>query len=67
MITLHPKFLIKNGKKQFVVFPYEEFVRIKERMEDTEDWMELSRARPGEAKAATVPLARVKQRLGLKK
>lgn len=29
-ITLHPKILRKEGKPQFVVLPYEEFLRMKE-------------------------------------
>ena len=34
MMTLHPEILVKDGKKQFAVLPYEEFVSLKERLED---------------------------------
>lgn len=34
MITLHPEILKKNGKKQFAVLPYEEFVALQEWLTD---------------------------------
>ena len=34
MLTLHPEILVKNGEKQFVVLPYEEFVAVQERLGD---------------------------------
>jgi len=37
MIEFHPEFLKKNGKNEFVVLPYEEFVTIQELLEDAED------------------------------
>jgi len=30
MLKLHPKILVKDGKKHFAVLPYEEFIAIKE-------------------------------------
>lgn len=30
MIELHPEYLTKNGKKQFVVLPYEKFQALQE-------------------------------------
>jgi len=30
MIMLHPEFLKKEGRKEFVVLPYEEFVALQE-------------------------------------
>ncbi|MGA9377737.1 MAG: type II toxin-antitoxin system prevent-host-death family antitoxin, partial [Phormidium sp.] len=37
MIQLHPEYLSKNGKKVFVVLPYEEFQALQELLEDLED------------------------------
>ncbi len=36
MIELHPEFLTKNGKKEFAVLPYEEFMKIQELLEKTQ-------------------------------
>ena len=41
MLTLHPDILVKNGKKQFAVLPYEEFVALQERLADAEDLLDL--------------------------
>ena len=37
MLKLHPEILVKNGKKEFVVLPYEEFLAMQERLADAED------------------------------
>lgn len=66
MMTLHPEILVKDGKKQFAVLPYEEFVSLKERLEDMEDLLQLRNAKKAEAWKPTVPLERAKRQLGLK-
>lgn len=65
-MTLHPEILIKDGKKQFAVLPYEEFVSLKERLEEMEDLLELRKAKKAEGRKRTVPLARVKRQLNVK-
>lgn len=65
MLTLHPEILVKDGKKQFAVLPYEEFVSLKERLEDMEDLLQLRKAKKAEGRKRSVPLARVKRELGL--
>ena len=35
MLTLHPEILVKNGKKQFAVLPYEEFLALQGFRSDT--------------------------------
>jgi len=64
MISLHPEFLSKNGKKEFAVLPYEEFVRIEELLADLEDLRDLREAKLSEAQLPTVTLEEVKRRLG---
>jgi hypothetical protein len=64
MLELHPEFLKKNGKHEFVVLPYEEFVEVQRRLEDAEDVLELRRAKQQDASQPTVPLDEVKRRLG---
>lgn len=65
MIDLHPEVLSRDGKKQFVVLPYEEFVALQELLEDLEDLRELRAAKECEREAPTVPLADAKKALGL--
>jgi hypothetical protein len=65
MITLHPEILIKNGKKQFAVLPYEEFLALQERLADAEDLLDLRKAKRAEGKKRSIPLAAVKRELGL--
>ena len=36
-MSIHPQVIEKEGKKEFVVLPYEEFLAIKESLEDFED------------------------------
>jgi PHD/YefM family antitoxin component YafN of YafNO toxin-antitoxin module len=36
-MSIHPKIIEKNGKKEFVVLPYEEFLRLQEELEDYQD------------------------------
>jgi hypothetical protein len=64
-MTLHPEILIKNGKKQFAVLPYEEFLAAQEKLADAEDLFELRKAKRAEAKKPSIPLSEVKRRLGL--
>ena len=36
-MSIHPQIIEKEGKKEYVVLPYEEFLVIKELLEDFED------------------------------
>ena len=66
MLTLHPEILSKNGKKQFAVLPYKEFVALQSRLADADDLLELRKARRAEGEKKSIPLAEVKRQLGLK-
>ena len=65
MVTIHPNFLERDGKKSFVVLPYEEFVMIEEELQDYEDLKALRAAKAEEADAPGVPLGDVKRELGV--
>ena len=66
MVTIHPNILERDGKKAFVVLPYEEFVMIEEELQEYYDLRELCAAKADEARnAPTVPLCDVKKELGL--
>ena len=66
MLTLHPEILIKDGKKQFAILPYEEFLAIQEHLADAADLLELRKAKRAEAKKRSIPLSEVKVQLGLR-
>ena len=66
LLKLHPEILRKNGKEQFVVLPYEDFVRIQEALEDAEDLLLLEEARRKGKNSPSVPLDEVMRRFGLK-
>lgn len=65
MLTLHPEILVKNGKKQFAVLPYEEFVAVQERLADAEDLLELRKAKRAEGKKPSISLIEAKRQLGI--
>ena len=65
MLKLHPNILQKNGKKEFVVLPYEEFVAMQELLEDAEDLKLLREAREENAGEPGISLEEAKKRLGI--
>jgi PHD/YefM family antitoxin component YafN of YafNO toxin-antitoxin module len=66
MLKLHPEILVKNGKKEFVILPYEEFLAVQERLADAHDLLELRKAKRLEGKKRSIPLAEVKRELGIR-
>jgi len=65
MVTLHPNVLEKDGKKAFVVLPYEEYLLIEEELQDFEDIKHLRAAKVQEGNAPSIPLSEAKKELGL--
>lgn len=65
MVTIHPNILERDGKKAFVVLPYEEFVMIEEELEEYQDLKDLRAAKAEEAGEPTIPLHDAKKELGL--
>jgi len=59
-MALHPEILKKNGKRKFVILPYEEFLAVQERLADADDLLELRKAKRAEGKRPSIPLAEVK-------
>jgi hypothetical protein len=60
---LHPEILTKNGRKEFAVLPYEEFLALQEWLADVEDLLALRAAKEAEQDAPTVSLAEIENRL----
>ena len=65
MIELHPEILEKDGKKQFVILPYEEFAAIQEALADADDLAALRAAKEEEHAAPGIALEKVVEELGL--
>jgi hypothetical protein len=63
MIQLHPEILKKNGKEEFVVLPYEEFVAIKELLSDAEDLSDLRTAKLEESDKPGLTLEEARKKL----
>lgn len=67
MVTLHPNILKKEGKKEFVVLPYDEFIALQEELQDYYDLKDLRAAVATEKDAPTVSFDEAKKQLGLSK
>jgi hypothetical protein len=65
MLELHPEILKKNGKSEFVVLPYEEFVQLQKLLADAEDLAELRQAKKQEGAVPGIGLSQAKKKLGL--
>jgi PHD/YefM family antitoxin component YafN of YafNO toxin-antitoxin module len=62
-MELHPQILEKDGKKEFVVLPYEEYERLAEALADYDDLRELREAKNGEYDAETRSLKDVRREM----
>ena len=62
---LHPEIIEKNGTKESVVLPYNEFIALREWMEDMEDLLELREAKRAEGNLPSRPLEEVAKDLGI--
>ncbi len=62
---MEPIILEKNGKKEFVILSYEEFLRLKELAEDYEDLRTLRKAKEEEKDKPGYSLEEVKKILNI--
>ena len=65
MMDLNPQILEKDGKKEFVILPYEEFLKMQEELENYEDLRILREAKDKEGYAPTTSLKDAKKKLNL--
>jgi PHD/YefM family antitoxin component YafN of YafNO toxin-antitoxin module len=63
MVTLHAQIIKKNGKKDYVVLPYEEFLKVQEELEDYDDLRSLREAKEMEKDAPTIGMAELKRKI----
>ncbi|MDB5289320.1 MAG: hypothetical protein JWL69_561 [Phycisphaerales bacterium] len=66
MISLHPQILRKDGKEQFVILPYEEYVAVQELLEELEDNRLIDEAKAQDTGEPAVSLEELKRRLDVK-
>jgi PHD/YefM family antitoxin component YafN of YafNO toxin-antitoxin module len=64
MVTLHAQIIKKNGKKDYVVLPYEEFLKVQEELGDYDDLRSLREAKETEKDAQTITMAQLKKKIG---
>ena len=64
-MTIHSQIIEKDGKKEFVIIPYEEFIQIQEMLDDLEDLKELRNEKEASKDQPTTPLEKVSKDLGL--
>ncbi len=64
MVSLRAQIIRKNGKKEYAVLPYEEFLRVKEELEDYEDLRCLREAKEIERSAPTIGLSELRKKIG---
>jgi len=65
MITLHPSILERDGEKAFVVLPYEEFLKVREELQDYQDLKDLRAAKAKESNSPVSPLSSVREELNI--
>ena len=63
MRTVKAQIIEKNGKKEFAVLAYRDWLKLQEELEDYEDLRCLRAAKTAERDAPTISLEEVKKRL----
>ncbi|MDD5036600.1 MAG: hypothetical protein PHE55_17800 [Methylococcaceae bacterium] len=64
-MQLHPQLIEKEGKKEFVVLPFDEYQALVELMHDYEDLRDLREAKEESKGQESVPLDKIISDLGL--
>ena len=64
MVTLNAQIIKKEGKKEYAVLPYEEFLKIQEELRNYEDLRCLREAKEAEKTAPTIGIDELKKQTG---
>jgi PHD/YefM family antitoxin component YafN of YafNO toxin-antitoxin module len=64
-MTIHAQILTKNGKKEFAIMSYKDFLKVQETLEDYEDLRALRAAKAKEKSAKSISLKEAKRVLNL--
>lgn len=65
MISINPQVLEKNGKKEFAILPYEDFLKMQEELECYNDLRILREAKQEEQNASPVSFEEAKKILNI--
>ncbi len=65
MISINPQILKKNGKKEFVILPYEDFLKLQEELSCYDDLRILREAKKEEQNAPSVSFEEAKKILNI--
>ena len=60
-MKIHPQIIEKEGRKEFVILPYDEFVRIQEALEDYKDLRDLRNAKADDEGGEAISLAEARR------
>ncbi len=63
-MSIHPQIIEKDGRKEFVVLPYEEFVRLQEVLQDYYDLRTLREEKARAEKEPSRPLDEILKEIG---
>ena len=64
MVSLRAQIIRRNGKKEYAVLPYDEFLKVQEELADYEDLRCLREAKEAEKDAPTIGMAELKKKIG---
>ena len=64
VVELHPEFLRKAGRIEFVVLTYEEYLAMQEMLEDADDLLDLRQAKEEDDGTPVTPLAEGEKAFG---
>ena len=65
-MDINPQIIKKKGKKEFVILPYEDFLKVQEELDNYEDLRILRAAKKKEGDAPAVSLKEMKKKLNIK-
>lgn len=65
MISINPQILEKNGKKEFAILPYEDFLKMQEELECYNDLRILREAKQEEKNAPSISYKEAKNILNI--
>lgn len=63
MVTLNAQIIKKEGEKEYVVIPYDEFLKIQEELHNYEDLRYLREAKEAEKDAPTIGIDELKKKI----
>jgi hypothetical protein len=64
MVTLNAQIIKKDGKKEYAVLPYKEFLKVQEELEEYADLRCLREAKDAEKDKPTIGVDELKKKIG---